>query len=48
MGIGPIKRQFLNVEHCKEDMLLFPANIHPQVKLTASAAEPLYDSNSGN
>ena len=43
MGIGPIKRQSLNVEHCKDDMLLFPANIHPQVKLTASAAEPLQD-----
>ena len=48
MGIGPIKRQFLNVEHCKDDMLLYPTNIHPQVKLTASAAEPLQDSNSGN
>ena len=22
MGIGPIKRQFLNVEHCRDDMLL--------------------------
>ena len=45
MGIVPIKRQFLNVEHCKDDMLLFPANIDPQVKLTASA---LQDSKSGN
>ena len=44
IGIGPIKRQFLHVEHCRDDMLLFPANIDPQVKLTASAAEPQFQS----
>jgi len=27
MGIGRIKRQFLNVEHCRDDMLLFPDQV---------------------
>ena len=38
----------LHVDDGDDDMLLFPANIHPQVELTAPAAEPLQDSKSGN
>jgi len=50
-GTEPVKRQFLNIEHCEDAMLHRCAArfslLHPTfklTKLTASAAEPLEDS----